>query len=74
MSDVHDWACIEDGHVVMVVRWDGFTLWPEAENYVMVDLTDYPAVGVGWSYNLKATKNKFVDNRPQPEEPVDGAD
>jgi hypothetical protein len=72
VSEVHDWACIADGTVQQVVRWDGLTAWPPADDYVMVDLVDWPHVGIGWSYNPKATVNKFVDNRPQ--EDTDGLD
>lgn len=63
MSDVHDWACIEEGKVRMVVRWDGVTSWPPADDYLMVDLTDHPGVGIGWDYQ----DGQFIDNRPEPE-------
>ena len=67
MSDIHDWACIEDEHVVMVVRWDGLTVWPPAERYLMVDLTDHPRVGSGWTYR----DGQFIDERPVVDEEVD---
>ena len=63
MSDVRNWACIDDGNVVRVVRWDGVASWPPADDYLMVDLTDHPGVGIGWDYQ----DGQFVDNRP----PVD---
>jgi hypothetical protein len=73
MSDANLWACIEDGVVTMVICWDGVTPWPPSSDYTMEPLADYPHVGIGWSYNPKATVNKFVDNRPT-EEPTDGDD
>ena len=66
MSDVHDWACIADGQVVMVVRWDGVTDWPPSADYLMVDLTETPWVGSGWTYR----DGEFVDERPDPEPDV----
>jgi hypothetical protein len=64
MSEVHDWACIVDGKVEKVVRWDGLTAWPPADDYLMVDLTGHPYVGVGWDY----ADGQFIDNRPEPDD------
>jgi hypothetical protein len=61
MSDVHGWACIAGGKVEHVVRWDGVSDWPPATDYLMIDLADYPHVGVGWDY----VDGEFVDNRPK---------
>ena len=55
-----------DSTVVNVVVWDGVTDWPHDE--VVVDLTDWTGVGIGWDY----VDGEFVDNRPEPEpEPED---
>lgn len=64
MVEVHDWACVSDGKVVSVVRWDGVSDWPPSKDYTMVDLTAYPNVGIGWDY----VDGEFVDNRPEPED------
>jgi hypothetical protein len=58
------WAVIEAGKVVNVVVWDGESDYqPDGE---LVPL-DGPG-GIGWDYNPKATKHKFVDNRPPAED------
>ena len=61
-----------DSTVINVVVWDGVTNWPHDE--VVEDLTDWPAVGIGWTYNPKATVNKVVDNRPKPDDDLDAVD
>ena len=56
-----------DSTVINVVVWDGVTDWPHSE--VVVDLTEFPNVGIGWDY----VDGEFVDNRPEPEPEPDEA-
>jgi hypothetical protein len=67
------WAVIDGGTVVNTVVWDGESDWTPPEGTILESLADWPHVGIGWTYNPKATVNKFVDNRPT-EEPTDGPD
>ena len=67
------WAVIEEGKVAATVVWDGVSDWTPPEGTILESLADWPHVGIGWTYNPKATVNKFVDNRPT-EEPTDGSD
>ena len=64
------WAVIRDGLVESVVVWDGDADWTPPEGTILESLADWPYVGIGWTYNSKATVNKFVDNRPT-DEPED---
>jgi hypothetical protein len=64
MNEVRDWACVKDGKVDMVVRWDGVSKWPPSADYLMIDLTEHPQVSSGWDY----VDGQFVDNRPEPED------
>jgi hypothetical protein len=80
MGDIMDlesreaaWAVIEGDTVINVIVWDGETRWTPPAGTIIEPLADYPQVGIGWTYNPKATVNKFVDNRPT-EEPTDGDD
>ena len=66
------WAVIAGDTVVNSVVWDGVSDWTPPEGTILESLADWPHVGIGWTYNSKATVNKFVDNRP--EEPTDGSD
>jgi len=66
------WAVIDGDTVVNTVVWDGVSDWTPPEGTILQSLADWPHVGIGWTYNPKATVNKFVDNRP--EEPTDGSD
>jgi hypothetical protein len=66
------WAVIREGLVEAVIVWDGVSDWTPPEGTIIESLADWPHVGIGWTYNPKATVNKFVDNRPQ--EPTDGSD
>jgi hypothetical protein len=68
------WAVIADGVVSDVVVWDGESDWTPPEGTTLESLADWPEVGIGWTYNPKATVNRFVDNRPKPEEATDGPD
>jgi hypothetical protein len=67
------WAVIDGDVVVNTVVWDGETAWCPPDGTILESLADWPHVGIGWSYNPKATVNKFVDNRPT-QEPTDGDD
>jgi hypothetical protein len=67
------WAVIDGDTVVNTVVWDGESDWTPPEGTILEPLADWPHVGIGWTYNPKATVNKFVDNRPT-EEPTDGSD
>ena len=67
------YAVVHDGICVNVIVWDGVTEFDHGDA-VIVKLDDDGVGGIGWTYNPKATKNKWVDNRPQPEEATDGAD
>ena len=51
-----------DGIVTNVVVWDGTSPWEHDDN--LVDLTDHPHAGIGWTYQ----DGTFVDNRPDPDE------
>ena len=53
--------------VVNVVVWDGQAEYDPGEGLRLVAL-DCPG-GIGWDWNPKATKNKFIDNRPPQEMP-----
>ena len=81
-SDLYDYAIVDaDGLVVNVVLWNGEdTGWTPPEGCTLVALPyvteddgyrRYTA-GIGWTYNKKATKYKWVDNRPV--EDVDDVD
>jgi hypothetical protein len=74
--EVTGYAVIDDGTslVVNVIVWDGVQPYtpPEGNTLVPLPYEDEDGVrryqgGIGWSYNPKATKNKFVDNRPTEE-------
>jgi hypothetical protein len=58
------WAVIDGDTVVNTVVWDGESDWTAPDGTVLESLADWPHVGIGWTYNSKATVNKFVDNRP----------
>jgi hypothetical protein len=62
------WACVKNGKVEMVIIWDGVQNWPPAKDYTMVELPDDSPVGPEWDY----VGGEFVDNRPQPEEELEG--
>jgi hypothetical protein len=66
------WAVIDGDTVVNTVVWDGQSDWSPPEGTILESLADWPHVGLGWTYNPKATVNKYVDNRPQ--EPTDESD
>jgi hypothetical protein len=66
------WAVIDGDTVVNTVVWDGQSGWTPPDGTIVESLADWPQVGIGWTYNPKATVNKYVDNRPQ--EPTDGSD
>jgi hypothetical protein len=66
------WAVIDGDTVVNTVVWDGQSDWTPPDGTIVESLADWPDVGIGWTYNSKATVNKYVDNRP--EEPTDGSD
>jgi hypothetical protein len=72
-ADGQVWAVIDGGLVVNTVVWDGVSDWTPPEGTILESLSDWPHVGIGWTYNAKATVNKFVDNRPT-EELTDGSD
>ncbi len=63
------WAVIDGGTVVNTIVWDGVSAWTPPEGHIIECLADHPHVGIGWTYNPKATVNKFVDNRPTEEVP-----
>jgi hypothetical protein len=67
------WAVIDGDTVVNTVVWDGESEWTPPEGTLLESLAEWPHVGIGWTYNPKATVNKFVDNRPT-EEQIDGLD
>ena len=78
MSEDH-YAVVADGKVVNVIVWDGVQPFDPGAGVTLVPLpfVEEDGVrrytgGIGWTYNPKATKNKFVDNRPQ--EDPDGLD
>jgi len=64
------WAVIDGDTVVNTVVWDGESDWTAPDGTILESLADWPHVGIGWTYNSKATVNKFVDNRPAPEMPA----
>jgi hypothetical protein len=66
------WAVIDGDTVVNTIVWDGESDWTPPDGTIVESLADWPDVGIGWTYNPKATVNKYVDNRPQ--EPTDGSD
>lgn len=78
MSDsenLQNYAIIVDGKVVNVIVWDGHEPYDPGAGHelVVIPYTEEDGVrryiaGIGWDYNPKATKNKWVDNRPKPEE------
>lgn len=61
------WAVIRDGLVENTVVWDGESDWTPPDGTILESLAEWPHVGIGWTYNPKATVNKFVDNRPTEE-------
>ena len=71
--DEQTYAVVADGKVVNVVVWDGVQPYDPGEGLELVALPyeeDEDGVrryqgGIGWDYNPKATKHKFIDNRPQ---------
>jgi hypothetical protein len=64
------YAVIDGDTVVNTVVWDGESDWTAPDGMVLESLADWPHVGIGWTYNSKATVNKFVDNRPVEEMPA----
>ena len=64
------WAVVDlaTSKVVNVIVWDGETAYDPGEGLELVSLEGI-AGGIGWDYNPKATKHKFIDNRPQ-EDPL----
>ena len=81
-KNLRHYAHVRDGLVVNVTVWDGVSKVTRPDDIEVVPLpyvTDedgtirYKA-GIGWTYNPKATKNKWVDNRPVEEEATDGGD
>lgn len=81
--DLFDYAVVDaDGLVVNVVLWNGEdTDWTPPDGCTLVALPYFTeddgyrryTGGIGWTYNPKATKNKWIAP-PEPEEPTDGAD
>ena len=79
-ENLRGYAHVVDGVVINVSLWDGVQPYDAGDGVEMVPLpytTDEDGTrryqgGIGWDYNPKATKNKFVDNRPQ--EDLDGLD
>jgi hypothetical protein len=63
------YAVIDGDIVVNTVIWDGQSNWSPPDGNIIESLADWPHVGIGWTYNPKATVNKFVDNRPGEEMP-----
>ena len=72
-QELATYAVVVDGLCVNVIVWDGATDF-DTEDAQLVKLDQNVPAGIGWTYNPKATKNKWVDNRPTPEEPTDAAD
>ena len=80
----HHYAVVDDATslVVNVILWDETSTYEPGDGMTLVPLTytddengnPVYSGGIGWTYNPKATKNKFVDTRPTEEEPTDGAD
>jgi hypothetical protein len=66
----HIYAVIDGDTVMNTVVWDGASDWTAPDGMVLESLADWPHVGIGWTYNSKATVNKFVDNRPTEEMPA----
>ena len=50
--------------VVNVIVWDGERDYHPGDGLELVSLEGIEG-GIGWDYNPKATKHKFIDNRPQ---------
>ena len=67
------YAVVVDGLCVNLIVWDGKTDYNPGEEATLVKLLEGEQSGIGWTYNPKATKNKWVDNRP-PEEATDASD
>jgi hypothetical protein len=63
--DATVWAVIDGDIVVNTIIWSGDTELSSLSEFVLESLEDWPNVGIGWTYNPKATVNKFVDNRPK---------
>jgi hypothetical protein len=61
------YAHVKNGIVVNVSVWDGETDYQAPDDETLVLLGDDVVAGmpgIGWTYNPKATVNKWVDNRP----------
>ena len=72
-SELATYAVVVDGLCVNIIVWDGNTAYHPGDDAELVKLEDGGPGGIGWTYNPKATKNKWIAP-PQPEEPTDGAD
>ena len=44
-------AMIKDNVVENISVWDGVTEWNPGPEWMLVDITDQPQVGIGWLYN-----------------------
>ena len=67
-QELATYAVVVDGMGVNIVVWDGTSHYDPGEGATLVKLDHDGLGGIGWTYNPKATKNKWVDSRPQPEE------
>lgn len=54
--------------VVNIILWDGVSDYDPGDGMHLESLHGIDG-GIGWDYNPKATKHKFIDNRPQ-EDPL----
>jgi len=59
------WAVIDGNTVVNTIVWDGESDWSPPDGTILDSLADWPHVGIGWTFNPKATVNRYVDNRPE---------